>query len=224
MFDGYDIEWEFPYTDGYTGPYYSDGKIQASVANGKYKPRSKLAAISRDHDTSFNLCPDYDCRSRADQLYLTRTADMSFIPRSIGKLPSLMNSLKLRGSTNGGGRRKIMGNITDTYAKGAGQFREIVSNTKPSNLRRVSIAKPQIDSRPPEGDYVDTEQYKADGTCTLDETQPVYIPKAENLTSQQSNFGLTFMNDDVWDYHRTAGRKRRRKKKKKNQIEPLFYM
>ena len=83
----YENEWEWPYTDGYTGMYYSDGKIQASVANGQYRPRSKLAALSREHDTSYNLCDSNACLDRADRDYFDATRNMSFVPRFIGALP-----------------------------------------------------------------------------------------------------------------------------------------
>lgn len=84
-----ELEWELPYFDGYTGPYYSDGKLQASVAHGKRVPKSKLARYSRDHDTSYNLCRDNSCLNAADELYRERTSTMSFFPRIIGKLPQL---------------------------------------------------------------------------------------------------------------------------------------
>lgn len=86
-------DWFFPYTDGYTGPYYSDGKFQSSVANGKTKPRGKLGEFSRDHDTAYNLCQgDSRCNDEADREYYRRTRDepwasVPFVPRLIGMLP-----------------------------------------------------------------------------------------------------------------------------------------
>ncbi len=82
----YDLEWTWPYTDNYTGPNWSNGKWQASVANGNEKPKSRLDSYSRDHDTSYALCPD-----DADMLYYRRTRGMSFVPSFIGSLPIGVN-------------------------------------------------------------------------------------------------------------------------------------
>ncbi len=88
----YDSEWTFPYTDNYTGPNWSDGKWQASVAYGKTKPKSLLDAYSRDHDTAYALCRDTKCLDDADKLYFDSTRSMSFTPRLIGSLPYYFNS------------------------------------------------------------------------------------------------------------------------------------
>ncbi len=81
-------DWSWPYTDGYTGPYYSDGKFQSSVPNGRTKPKNKLAAFSRDHDTDYYYCNGVkSCTDAADVRYYDRTRQMDFIPRTIGSMP-----------------------------------------------------------------------------------------------------------------------------------------
>lgn len=81
-------DWSWPYTDGYTGPYYSDGKFQSSVPNGRTKPKNKLAAFSRDHDTDYYYCNGVkSCTDAADVRYYDRTRQMGFIPRTIGAMP-----------------------------------------------------------------------------------------------------------------------------------------
>lgn len=81
-------DWSWPYTDGYTGPYYSDGKFQSSVPNGRTKPKNKLAAFSRDHDTDYYYCNGVkSCTDAADVRYYDRTRQMGFVPRTIGAMP-----------------------------------------------------------------------------------------------------------------------------------------
>jgi len=87
----YELEWTFPYTDNYTGMYWSNGQLQTSVAYGDKKPKSRLDSYSRDHDTSYALCPDDECLDRADRLYYDRTRAMSAAPRFIGSLPITFN-------------------------------------------------------------------------------------------------------------------------------------
>jgi hypothetical protein len=81
-------EWLLPYTDNYTGPFWSDGKFQASVANGKTKPKSKLDKFSKKHDASyFNAHGDAGKLNQADREYYDNTRSMSFWPSFIGSLP-----------------------------------------------------------------------------------------------------------------------------------------
>ncbi len=94
--DEYDLEWTLPYTDNYTGPNWSNGKWQASVANGDKKPKSLLDSYSRDHDTSYATCSDDQCLDNADRLYYERSRDMSFVPRIIGSLPIAVNPIVRR--------------------------------------------------------------------------------------------------------------------------------
>jgi len=80
-------EWTLPYfSENYTGPYLSDGKIQSSVANGRALPKSRLDILSRDHDTAYNLSTSDDDRRKADRIYHTKTRGMSFVPRFAGDI------------------------------------------------------------------------------------------------------------------------------------------
>lgn len=78
----------FPYFDNYTGPYWSDGKFQASVANGKSKPVSKLDWHSREHDSCFARGKDiYDC----DEIYYQNTRGLDLRGRLVGIIPKLFH-------------------------------------------------------------------------------------------------------------------------------------
>lgn len=78
--------------DNYTGPFWSDGKWQASVANGTRKPKNRFDSFSRDHDTAYATCLDLDCLDRADDIYYERTRDFRHIvPRTVGLLPKYGN-------------------------------------------------------------------------------------------------------------------------------------
>jgi hypothetical protein len=58
------------FTTNYCGPYYSDGSIQRSVANGKKKPVSNLDNSCRDHDTRYALSNgDFDKLDEADEIF-----------------------------------------------------------------------------------------------------------------------------------------------------------
>jgi len=79
-------EWMWPYTDNYTGPYWSDGKFQTSVADGKTKPKSKLDRISQRHDMAYAKSRGRSDLDRADLAYYEDTRHMSIVPRSIGSI------------------------------------------------------------------------------------------------------------------------------------------
>ncbi len=89
----YDVEWTYPYMDNYTGPNWSNGKWQSSVANGDKKPKSRSDSYSRDHDTSYKLCDDDRCLDDADWLYYERFQTFDdFIPKYlIGPAPLVYN-------------------------------------------------------------------------------------------------------------------------------------
>jgi len=85
-------EWSLPYfQENYTGPWLSDGKFQGSVANGKAKTKSKLDALSREHDTAYALCKDSSCLRKADRVYYDKTRSMSLVPRIAGNLVRYWN-------------------------------------------------------------------------------------------------------------------------------------
>jgi len=80
------------YSDNFTGPNWSDGRFQASVANPSKRPTSKLDWHSRDHDVSYANCDTLDCLTEADSYYYRRSRDMSIIPRIIGAIPLVFNA------------------------------------------------------------------------------------------------------------------------------------
>lgn len=80
-------EWTWPYfQENYTGPYLSDGKFQASVANGKAKPKSKLDALSRKHDHAYAVAGTEYEKRMADAEYYNETRNMSWFPRLAGTI------------------------------------------------------------------------------------------------------------------------------------------
>jgi len=87
-------EWSWPYTDNFTGPYWSDGKFQGSVPNGEKQPKNRQDRNSRAHDAAFALCGDLDCLDRADRQYYddSRTF-IDWQPRWIGATPLYTNWL-----------------------------------------------------------------------------------------------------------------------------------
>jgi len=55
--------------DNYTGPFWSDGKVQTSVPFGEAEVKSKLDALSRLHDTAYATYQDAGHRKAADSIY-----------------------------------------------------------------------------------------------------------------------------------------------------------
>jgi len=92
-------DWNTPFLeDCYTGPNWSDCKLQGSVAQGKHIPKSKLEMLSKRHDERFRLCGDDNCIYDADLEYYKNSRDLSFVPRTIGQMPLYFNRHKLRGT------------------------------------------------------------------------------------------------------------------------------
>jgi hypothetical protein len=58
--------------DNYTGPYWSDGKLQSSVEFGQTPPTSALDAESRLHDSAYAHYQDLAHRMAADAIYDAR--------------------------------------------------------------------------------------------------------------------------------------------------------
>lgn len=78
-------DWSWPYTDNYTGPFWSDGAFQSSVPDGEKPPKNKLDSFSREHDT--NCFNSGGCSLNDNLIYYERTRDMDSIPRLIGEAP-----------------------------------------------------------------------------------------------------------------------------------------
>jgi len=80
-------EWTLPYfTENYTGPYLSDGRFQSSVEDGKAPPRSRLDALSREHDSAYARSKTSRDRRKADLAYFRATRTMGWFPRLAGDI------------------------------------------------------------------------------------------------------------------------------------------
>jgi hypothetical protein len=71
----------------YTGPYYSDGKFQSSVADGTKIPVSKVDYNSRIHDASYYHAQSYDDLTAADRVYSDAADNFHGLAWIIGKAP-----------------------------------------------------------------------------------------------------------------------------------------
>lgn len=80
------------YTGNYTGPYWSDGKLQTSVEFGTAEPQSQLDALSRLHDTAYAHYSDREHREAADMWYNTEAKKLA------GQFPELAGSVVLYGN------------------------------------------------------------------------------------------------------------------------------
>lgn len=80
------------FSGNYTGPYWSDGKFQESVAFGESEPLSQLDALSRLHDTAYATYKDRAHREAADLIYNEQATKLA------GKFPELAGNLVLYGN------------------------------------------------------------------------------------------------------------------------------
>lgn len=67
----------------YTGPYWSDGKIQESVEFGESEAKNALDELSRLHDTAYAHYKDEKHRAAADEIYYEEAKKLT------GKFPQL---------------------------------------------------------------------------------------------------------------------------------------
>jgi hypothetical protein len=141
-------EWLWPYTDNFTGPYWSDGKFQSSVKKGKLKPKSKLDVLSKKHDERYaNNVGDNDELFLADLEYYERSRQMSFVPRFIGAIPLYGNFLFRRPRTE----------LLDRFDRGQNLRGEKMRGGRPT----YTPAWEEIDgtpSKPPGGNPVKTPE------------------------------------------------------------------
>jgi len=87
-------EWGIPFIqDKFTGPYWSDGRFQKSVANSTRKPKSKLEAFSKRHDAQYAQATTDDDLLSADLDYYENTRGMGVVPNYIGEWPIIGNAL-----------------------------------------------------------------------------------------------------------------------------------
>ncbi len=75
------------YTGEYTGPYWSDGRVQESVEWGKSTPQSELDWLSRQHDSAYAHYKDSRHREAADLLYMREAKKLA------GRFPELAGNL-----------------------------------------------------------------------------------------------------------------------------------
>jgi len=116
--ESYGDEWYMPYFDGYTGPFYSAGKIQGSTTKNPVKPRGRLGHLSREHDFCYATADSCDDLDRADKIYYEKSRGMSLIPRSIGAIPLYANAparkiARLMGSRCRGPEAHLAGSKTN---------------------------------------------------------------------------------------------------------------
>jgi hypothetical protein len=81
------------FTTNYCGMYYSDGRIQPSVANGKTVPNGPLDSACRDHDTAYALALNDQDLEAADNKFQTQTHNLGFRGKLYGNLVKHGNSL-----------------------------------------------------------------------------------------------------------------------------------
>lgn len=72
-------------SNSYTGPYWSDGKLQSSVEFGKTPPGSALDAESRLHDSAYAHYQDLQHRMAADEIYEMNTRNLGIVANAAGK-------------------------------------------------------------------------------------------------------------------------------------------
>lgn len=80
------------FAGNYTGPYWSNGKLQTSVEFGDVEPQSALDQISRMHDTAYAHYPDRAHREAADEIYNRDAKALA------GRFPELAGSIVLYGN------------------------------------------------------------------------------------------------------------------------------
>ncbi len=74
------------FTTNYCGMYYSDGKIQSSVANGSTLPIDDLDNACRDHDTAYALAENDDDLDVADDKFYKTTNSLGIRGKAYGRI------------------------------------------------------------------------------------------------------------------------------------------
>ncbi len=93
------------FSGNYTGPYWSDGKLQESVEFGTEDPKSELDYLSRLHDTAYAHYKDDAHREAADEIY-ERDAK-----RLVGRFPHLAGDLVLHGNRTSRAAKRLAGDV-----------------------------------------------------------------------------------------------------------------
>jgi len=81
------------FTTNYCGMYYSDGRIQPSVANGATVPNGPLDSACRDHDTAYALATNDQDLEAADNKFQEQTHNLGLRGKLYGNLVKHGNSL-----------------------------------------------------------------------------------------------------------------------------------
>jgi hypothetical protein len=108
--------------NNYTGPYWSDGKLQSSVEFGKTPPGSALDAESRLHDSAYAHFDDVYHRIAADYIYNEHVENLGFKEALIGSAVMIGNQVVRAGANIGeqflnyGPLGLIVGAVEDAYA------------------------------------------------------------------------------------------------------------
>lgn len=63
----------------YIGPYWSNGKLQSSVAYGNKRPKTRTDALARLHDTAYAVYPDKKHRRAADKVFHDETKGLAHL-------------------------------------------------------------------------------------------------------------------------------------------------
>jgi len=92
------------YTGNYTGPHWSDGKVQESVEWGDSNPQGELDYLSREHDSAYARFKDDKHREAADKIYHDKATKLA------GKFPQLAGNLVLYGNHAGRQAGKLFKN------------------------------------------------------------------------------------------------------------------
>lgn len=216
----YDDMPDWSYSDCYTGPYWSDCKVQASVKKGKNRPRSKLEYHSKRHDERYATNSSDANRYDADVEYYQNTRNLSYLPRFIGTLPLRFNHNKLRGSNSYGlGRNKIMPRhsfweyLMDMLGK----------DDKQKHLREEREAKDEADRRARQAQADERDRARqADAPSDAKPTIPIPEPVVTKptvytgtcLNEPQQTYGAggyMISNSNLSDLYRGRRKRRRRR-------------
>ncbi len=93
------------YIGEYTGPYWSDGKIQPSVEWGESTPQSQLDWLSRQHDSAYAHFKDSRHREAADLIYMREAKKLA------GQFPELAGNLVGYGNYAGRQVKNILSDV-----------------------------------------------------------------------------------------------------------------
>lgn len=85
-------------SNNYTGPYWSDGKLQSSVEFGRTPPGSALDAESRLHDSAYAHYNDTQHRIAADYIYNEHLANLGSTEAIVGETVFIGNQVLRAGA------------------------------------------------------------------------------------------------------------------------------